>query len=165
MAHYIFSAERQLIFYVTVDGRTRLVQFGERSQWGASNFSTDDAKVAAAIRRHSMFLRGVITETTPPQQEPPKQVKKAATKPVGEQAGTVAGQSPAADDDEGQGTDETGQDGAGDDTANVIEADNFTQAKEAVMKRLGVDKDAVKTPILLQKVAKDNGLTINYKKK
>lgn len=160
MAQHIFSAERQLIFHIVVDGRTQLVQFGERSQWGASNFSTTDEKVAAAIKRHSMYKRGVITEFVQEDKKPAKQVRKPAGK-----AECTAAQQPQDTGKEGQEPPTPETPPGETDAANVIEAENFTQAREAVMKRLGIGKDAVKNPILLQQVAKEAGLTIKYNKK
>lgn len=147
MANYIFSAERQLIFDVMIDGRKRLVQFGERSQFGASNFSTTDEKVAAAIRKHSMFKRGVITESTINAEDKDKSTGAVPSDKV-----------PSIQKDPAQKATEEP------DELDVIEVENFTQAKSAIIKRLGIDKNMVKTPPMLNKVAKDNGITIHYKK-
>lgn len=159
MATYTFSAERQVVFYVaTADGRRLLVRFGERNSYGASNFATTDKQVAAAIRKHSMFQRGVIIETTPPKEKkkPAKTAPLPTTPPpAGEQdpdtGGETGGEQTPPPEDAGNAD-------------NVINADNFTLAKEAVMKRLGVDADAVKTPILLNKVCKDNGIELHIKR-
>lgn len=163
MAAYIFTAERQLIFYVALDGRRVLVRFGERSMWGSSNYVTTDAKLAAAIREHSMFKKGIITENTQPEE---KKGKKSAGKPAVVKAGQQGkpadtGQPPVDDGNAG----DAGDSGEGSGEADVIEVDNFTQAREEVMRRLGIDKDLVKTPPLLGKVAKEHGIIIRYRKK
>lgn len=133
---------------------------------GASNFFTTDEDVANAIRLTSLFRRGAIKEVTvlkpvvAIKQEP--KVRQAAEpvesvrgrqviKPAGKAPGTAPGAGGA---DVATQSQQTGQD--------VIEAKNFTQAKEAIVKRLGISKTAVKTPALLAQVAKDNGITIKY---
>lgn len=146
MANYTFAAERQLIFHVNVSGRTRLVQFGERNMSGASSFLTTDSGIAAAIRRHSMFRRGAIKETT---------VKAAADDTPHPVRQSVL---------EGRGAHLPGI-GSAPSGADVLEADNFTQAKEVIIKRFGVTKSDVKTPALLAKTAKEHGITIKYREK
>ena len=64
MEVYEFASESQYIFRVETDGIGRLVVFGEPYGNSASVFQTKDSKVAAAIRRTSMFRRGVIVETS-----------------------------------------------------------------------------------------------------
>ena len=166
MAAHIFTAERQLIFYVNLDGRRVLVRFGERSMWGSSNYVTTDAKLAAAIREHSMFKRGIITENTQPEE---KKVKKPAQKTAkvekGQQENPADTSQPLVDDGSVENEAEGGDSGEDTGEADVIEVDNFTQAREEVMKRLGIDKDLVKTPPLLSKVAKEHGISIRYRKK
>lgn len=135
------------------------MRFEERNSFGASNFTTTDAKVAEAIRRHTMTQRGVIRETTQPEekkQKPAKAAPQSTTPPdAGEQAPDAGGET---------GGEQTPPEEAGND-GNVINADNFTLAKEAVMKRFGVEADAVKTPILLNQFCKERGITVHYKRK
>ena len=166
MATFTFSAERQVVFHVvTADGRRLLVRFEERNSFGASNFSTTDAKVAAAIRKHTMTQRGVIRETTPPEE---KKKKKAGTnakvtpKPTPANPTEEGGQAPDAGGE--AGGEQTPPENAGNGDNNVVIADNFTLAKEALVKRFGVEADAVKTPILMNKYCKDNGIELHIKR-
>lgn len=170
MATFIFSAARQLIFYVTVEGRRLLVQFEERNQFGASNFTTTNEKVADAIRKHSMFERGIISENTPPQEVKKKRRRDRTNGADGVNGADVAENAQRQDDtpeeprDSEQGEGDLTPPSPDESDDNVIEVENFTQAKEAVIKRLGVSVDSIKTPILLNKVCKDNGLKIKYTK-
>ena len=72
MDNYIFSASRQLIFFVNINGQQRLVQFGSRNANGSSIFQTTNEKTAEAIRNHSLYRRGVVVE----QVEKKPEVKK-----------------------------------------------------------------------------------------
>ena len=150
MEGYHFAAERQLIFHVLVNGLNRLIQFGERNNAGASTFYTPDINVACAIRRTSMFKRGVIKEFGEQAKPAPKEVEKKAS-PVTSQ-GVVTNAAPVP----------SKQEKAAEKADNVIEVKNFTQAKEAVSKKLGIAKSAIKTPALLARVCKEEGLEIKY---
>lgn len=150
MADYTFAAARQFIFQVTVEGRQRLVRFSERNQFGASTFCTPDAKVAEAIRKTSMVKRGVIEETTPKEEKKPQGTAAQVARPA------ESPQPHEGVDDEVQPPDSK---------ADVIEVDNFSQAKEAVAKRLGIDKSSIRTPPDLSAVAKRNGIIIKYRQK
>jgi len=149
---YTFAAGRQLIFYVKVGGRTRLVQFGERNNFGGSQFLTQDENIANAIRQTSMFKRGVIMEATVKPKEENITPKHSLT----------PNPSP-----KGEGSIKTELGGARyevrkEPAKNVLEVDNFTQAKEALSKKLGIDKKNMKTPAQLSKIAKENGIAIKY---
>lgn len=133
---FSFAAERKVVLTVQAGGRNRLVEFGERNGNGVSCYQTSDAIIAQAIRRHSLSRRGVIVETTPPQQEQPqpepKKVAKAETQPK------------AAD-----GT-------------PIRAFDNFTVARETITKELGIARNRVRTPATLEKLARENGFVIKY---
>lgn len=154
---YRFAAERQLIFHANVGGKTMLVEFGERSSYGASVFITPDPNIAQAIRRTSMFQRGVIKETTPEEKPAVAAAKKADTATNGKTSLEAAkpAKTTKASQEQPKATNPD----------NIIEADNFTQAKEIVARRLGIDRRTMKNPASLDKVAKENGLTIHYKEK
>lgn len=133
---FSFAAERKVVLTVQAGGRNRLIEFGERNSNGVSCFQTTDAITANAIRRHSLSRRGVIVETTPPQQQEPepeiKKVVKADTQPK------------AAD-----GT-------------PIRAFDNFTLARETITKELGIPRTKVRTPATLEKLARENGFIIKY---
>ena len=131
---YSFAAERKVILTVQAGGRNRLVEFGERNEYGVSCFNTSDGAVANAIRKHSLARRGVIIETTPPQQPEP------------EAAPVVENSKPA----------------TGGETGNVRTYDNYTIAREAITKEFGILKSTVRTPTALDKVAREHGFTIRY---
>lgn len=107
-----------------------------------------------------MFKRGVICETTPKEKDTAAMPERTDGGSVGKTGGHrkqagVGKKSAAA----------TAEDSAPTDSENVIEVENFTQAREAIIKRLGVGKNEVKTPVQLQKVAKEAGISIKYNKK
>lgn len=140
---YSFAAERKLVFIVSTGGRNLLVEFSERNQNGASVFSTRDEKVAQAIRRTSLSRRGIITETTRPQQPEPKvksNISSAVKSPTPSQKQT-------ADHDK---------------TPDVRFYDNFTQAREAITREFGLKKSDVRNPTTLARVAQEHGFTITY---
>ncbi len=140
---YSFTAERQLIFYVNVDSLTIPVQFSDRSIFGSSVFNTLNEKVAKAIRKTSMFMRGVIQETTKEDEAVESTtVKKPSKKEVVKQE--IPNEKSFGNED------------------NVITVDNFTQAREAVAKRLQIAKSEIKNPMALQAVCKKHGLVIQY---
>ena len=138
---YSFAAERKLVFIVSTGGRNLLVEFSERNQNGASVFSTRDEKVAQAIRRTSLSRRGIITETTRPQQPEPKAQSKPST----------ADKSHALHRKQDH-----------DKTPDVRSYDNFTQAREAITKEFGLKKSDVRNPTALARVAQQHGFTITY---
>jgi hypothetical protein len=143
MAVYTFSAERQLFFYVNVGGQQRLVKFGERNAYGASVFQTILRETAEAIRRHSLFKRGVIREA----------VNDTAAEDTAARVTTEVLGSGRSTDEAPKGPE-----------AETIEAKNFTQAKSAVAKKLGIGYNDIKTPDQLMQLAKEHGLNIVYKK-
>lgn len=149
---YEFSADRQLFFYVNIEGQQRLVRFGERNSYGASMFQTQLAKTAEAIRKHSLFKRGVIKEMT---REEPKAA--TATMPETKVPGTERNGANEANGANGQADGATGQE-------NVLEVKNFTQAKSALAKKLDIAYSDIKTPMQLEELAKKAGITIVYKK-
>lgn len=133
---YSFAAERKVVLTVQAGGRNRLIEFGERNENGVSCFQTNDAIIANTIRRHSLSRRGVIVETTPPKAAEPEPEKKAVTKP----------------DTQPKASDGT----------PIRAFDNFTLAREAITKELGIPKTKVRTPQTLEKLARENGFTIKY---
>lgn len=134
---YTFAAERKVVLTVQAGGRNRLVEFGERNEAGVSTFFTTNDAVAQAIRRHSLSRRGVIVETTKPQEPAPEKAKKA----------TAAPQKP----------EEKTSDGT-----PVRAFDNYSVARETITKELGIPKTKVRNPAALEKIAKENGFIIKY---
>ena len=81
---YTFASRRQLSFIIQAGGRNLLVAFGNRNQAGVSVFMTSDPKVAHAVRKHALTRRGVIEETTKPEEKPTGPVAmQPATKVTG----------------------------------------------------------------------------------
>lgn len=140
---YEFAADRQFIFSVEVDGRTRLVTFGERNQFGTSLFQTEDGKVAESIRKTGLFRRGVIKETH----------LQATTHPV---------------PPEGRETDSGTSAGTGAEAVVKVETKmfaNFTQAREWLSKTYGLAKGSLRTPAAVQKAAEEHGIQIGYEQR
>ena len=141
---YKFSAERKLVFTVRVGGRNILVEFGDRNSGGRSVFATADANLAHAIRRTSLSRRGVIIETTPVQQADTTQEPVTPTvSPVSptSPASPIAPTSPG---------------------SSVRSYDNFTLAREAIVKEFGIKKSEVRNPTALARFAQEKGFTIRY---
>lgn len=141
---YKFSAERKLVFTVRVGGRNILVEFGDRNSGGRSVFATADANLAHAIRRTSLSRRGVIIETTPVQQADTTQEPVTSTvSPVSptSPASPIAPTSPG---------------------SSVRSYDNFTLAREAIVKEFGIKKSEVRNPTALARFAQEKGFTIKY---
>ncbi len=153
MEGYKFSSERQLFFYVNVKGQLRLVKFGERNSYGACVFTTMLRETAEAIRRHSLYKRGVIKEqvTEKPQTavETPAPKPKVVAKPAAPQVKkeTAATETPEQTEKK-----------------EVVEARNFTQAKSLLAKKLGIAYSDIKTPDQLMQLAKQAGVEIVYSK-
>jgi len=166
MSTYHFSADRQLFFYVNVAGQQRLVRFGERNSFGASEFRTQLRETAEAIRRHSLYKRGVIREMVS---------EEEAAKAVGARVRAAVVTSDTAARADGDARVRTAVDtagtaaGADGETAvtaakEVIEARNFTQAKSLLAKRLEIAYSDIKTPDQLLQKAKEAGIEIVYNK-
>lgn len=135
---YTFAAERKLVFVVQTGGHNRLIEFGDRNQNGTSVFMTTDPGVAQAVRRNSLYRRGVIQETT---KEPESQpVKSSPNKPI-EPKSPIQPIDPSPE---------------------VREYDNFTVAREAIVKEFGIKKSEVRNPTALARVAGEHGFTIKY---
>lgn len=143
---YVFSAERKLVFTVRIGGRNLLVEFGDRNSGGRSSFVTSDAKIAHAIRRTSLSRRGVIIETSPVQEPAP-------TTPPVSSVPTKSPSQPAA---------EVKADGQTNEGKKVRDYDNFTLAREAIVKEFGIKKSDVRNPTALARFAKEKGFTIRY---
>lgn len=141
---YTFAAERKLVFVVQTGGHNRLIEFGDRNQNGTSVFMTTDPGVAQAVRRNSLYRRGVIIETT---REP--EPKPAAPSPA---PGTSA--SPGT-----SGSSVTSGSSA---SPEVRDYDNFTVAREAIVREFAVKKSEVRNPTALARVAQEHGFTIRY---
>lgn len=139
---YIFSAERKLVFTIRIGGRNLLVEFGDRNSGGMSSFVTSDARVAHAIRRTSLSRRGVIIESTPANQaaSTPKPVPSAVV-PRQPQPQLQPSDLPA---------------------SSVRSYDNFTLAREAIVKEFGIRKSDVRNPTALARFAQEKGFTIKY---
>lgn len=139
---YTFAAERKLVFVVQTGGHNRLVEFGDRNQNGTSVFATTDANVAAAVRRSSLYRRGVIIETT-------REPEPAAPSPS---PGTSAF----------PGTSGSSVTSGSSASPEVREYDNFTVAREAIVKEFGIKKSEVRNPTALARVAQEHGFNIKY---
>ena len=150
MDNYIFSASRQLIFFVNINGQQRLVQFGSRNANGSSIFQTTNEKTAEAIRNHSLYRRGVVVE----QVEKKPEVKKPEAPKQESHAMGVVTDKPEAN--------ATGMVAESEEQGEIIEAKNFTQAKSLLAKRLDIKYNDIKNPDQLMKLAKDAGITIKY---
>lgn len=145
---YRFSAERKLVFTVSTGGRNLLVEFSDRNSGGMSTFVTSNEKVAQAIRRTSLSRRGVIIESTPIQTASSSQpatpsaprIPKSPKVPNSPKDPVSSAQSP-----------------------NVREYDNFTVAREAVVKEFGIKKSDVRNPTSLARFAQEKGFSIKYK--
>ena len=146
-------------------GVRRLVEFGDRNLNGASSFLTSDAKVAQAIRRHSMSRRGIIIETTPNQKDDPV-VEEA--KPQPRTLGVVKGVvKPAATQTRklvAKKTDAKNTQPHQEPAGKVREFANFSVAKSAISKEFGIPKTKIKTASALDKFASENGFSIKYTK-
>lgn len=142
------------MFYVNINGQQRLVKFGARNENGVSNFETLLPSTAEAIRRHSLFKRGVIHEHERPQEK--KEAPKPIVKPTAEI--NTATPMPAVSDNAVDIPDNKKDD------TEEIKAVNFTQAKSILSKRLGIKFSDIKTPDQLKQLAKDNNITIVFGK-
>lgn len=136
---YNFSAERKLVFIVSVAGRNLLVEFGDRNSGGRSSFTTTDGKVAQAIRRTSLARRGVIVETTPTVDIPPASSNHPSSPKI-----PTSPNNP-------------------DSPSSSREYDNFTLAREAIIKEFGIKKSEVRNPTALARFALSKGIIIKYK--
>ena len=124
------------MFVVQTGGHNRLVEFGDRNQNGTSVFVTTDLSVAQAVRRSSLYRRGIIIETTKEPEPQPVQPSKP-----------VQPNSPAQHAES---------------SPEIREYDNFTVAREAIVKEFGIKKSEVRNPTALARVAGEHGFTIKY---
>jgi len=154
MVIYRFASQRQFIFSVPVGGRPHLIRFGERNQFGTSVFSTQDPKIAEAIRHNDLFKRGAIAEAPREEIKTPKPTKGKATKP------TKAAPKPDEQIDINTLTTPK-EEPKPDDNTKIFK--NITQAKEYLSKTFGIPKTKLKTPALIEEAAKANGIQIVYK--
>lgn len=145
---YIFSAERKLVFTIRTGGRNLLVEFGDRNSGGMSSFVTSDTKIAQAIRRTSLSRRGVIIESTPANQADttPNPVPSSPSRPDLPTSPTIP--------DKPSASASTG--------SSVRSYDNFTLAREAIVKEFGIKKSDVRNPTALARFAQEKGFTIKY---
>lgn len=58
----MFCCDNQLIFNVSIGGRTRCVEFSEAQPGVSSKLLTDDEKVIEAVRKHKYYRQGKIWE-------------------------------------------------------------------------------------------------------
>jgi len=143
---YTFASERKLTFIISAGGVNRLVDFGFANENNVSTFATNDPKVAQAIRKNALSRRGIIKETT-------------KEEPVAEAQG-VKKQEPKADETTQKAEPVTAKEPA---SLQVREFDNYTVAREALCKEFSVNKNLVRNPTALAKVASEHGITIKYK--
>jgi len=147
---YIFSSNRQLMFYVSISGQMRLVRFGDRDMNGTSVFQTSNKETAEAIRKHSLFKRGVVKESFIEDKSVGKTNGRSNVKTS--QGSEVNAAIATADGNTGK---EVRQE-------EVIEAKNYTQAKSMLAKRLEISYNDIKNPDQLLQLAKKSGITIRY---
>lgn len=156
---YEFAAERKMIFFATAGGKKRLIEFSDRNSAGASQFQTNEAVIARAVRRTSFFKRGVIVQTAGPTEEDEKALlqqyapKRKSIASVFQQA---AAPSSKAEKRSAEPSPVAGK------AENVREFPNFTMAREAVSKELGIPKSKLRNPTALSKAAADHGIAIKY---
>ena len=137
---YTFAASRQFFFNVPYQGRSRLIQFGDRNQAGVSVFLTDDPELAEAIRKNSLFTRGAITEETP-------EGEKKKTTPEKKKIATPEG----------------GKKEPATDVSKKMVFTNFTQAREHLCKQFKIARSKVRNPTALARFAEEKNITIVYK--
>lgn len=137
---YTFASERKIVMAVQCGGRNRLVEFGDRNENGVSVFCTSDPLVAKAIRRTSLSRRGIIVETT---REPePAPQPTASSRPAAKGESKPSQEAPK---------------------PNVREYDNFTVAREAIVREFGLKKNDVRNPTALARAASEHGFSIKYR--
>lgn len=161
MNPYCFFANRQLIFYVSINGQQKLVRFGERDTFGVSAFQTTNRYTAEAIRNTSLFRKGVIKEESKVEEKKPATVIPAKKKPEPEKPADPTTTEPT---DNQTATDTDNENPDTGNSQEVIEAKNFTQAKSMLSKKLNIKYNDIKTPDQLMKLASEANITINYVK-
>ena len=158
MTPYCFFSNRQLIFYININGQQRLVKFGERDTFGVSAFQTTNPYTAEAIRKSSLYKKGVIKEESKVEEKPEPvimgEVKKVPADLEAEP--TPVDEETVVNDTVNEGATST------DNNENVIEARNFTQAKSMLAKKLNIKYNDIKTPDQMMQLAKDAGITLKY---
>ena len=174
---YTFVADRKVAFIVQAGGRRKLIEFGDRNENGVSSFFTTDAKVAQAVRKHSLSRRGAIVETTRHLEEEPVQefvkpqpavrtvalVKGVGAKPVHSirPTGKISLRPKAPAKPSPKKT-QAVSDAVGGTSGEVREYANYTVAREAICKEFSVPKSKVRNPTALAQVAKEHGFSIKY---
>lgn len=138
------------MFYVSISGQMRLVRFGDRNMNGTSVFQTSNKETAEAIRKHSLFKRGVVKESFIEDKSVGKTNGRSNVKTS--QGSEVNAAIATADGNTGK---EVRQE-------EVIEAKNYTQAKSMLAKRLNISYNDIKNPDQLLQLAKKSGITIRY---
>lgn len=140
---YEFCSERQFVFTIEVDGKSRLVEFSERNQFGASVYQTADSKVADKIRKTSMVRVGQIVETTKITEAPKERaILKSITTPASENHTAKS------------------------ETSEGITEKTFpsiTQAREFIVSTSGIPKAQLKKPETLSQVAEEHGIKLVIK--
>lgn len=141
---YEFCSERQFVFTIEVDGKSRLVEFSERNQFGASVYQTADSKVADKIRKTSMVRVGQIVETTKNTDAPKGHTnrKKKVDAPFNDAPQVAAAVS--------EGTTEK-------------TFPSITQAREFIISTFGIPKAQLKKPETLSQVAEEHGIKLVIK--
>ena len=160
MTPYCFFSNRQLIFYVNINGQQRLVKFGERDTFGVSAFQTTNPYTAEAIRKSSLYKKGVIKEEIKVEEKPEPVIMGEVKKVPAdlETEPTPVDEDAVVNDTVIEGATST------DNNENVIEAKNFTQAKSILSKKLNIKYNDIKTPDQLMKLASEANITIKYVK-
>jgi hypothetical protein len=165
---YTFASRRQLSFIIQAGGLNLLVEFGPRNQAGVSVFMTSDPKVAHAVRKHSLTRRGIIEETTKEVEikaevkAEKKAVAKAKAEAEAQPQRTVQAKKSAKAAADKAATTKPAEPKKPAEAKECI-FDNYTVAREAICKELGIKKGDVRNPEALATVAKEHGIIIKYK--
>ena len=154
--YFTFASDRKLLFIITAGGRNKLVQFGDPNSNGVSTFTTEDPKVAHAIRKNSLSRRGIIRETSDNPGEEMEAEKKKVT--VAKPVETVARRQQT-----GKPAEQETAEAAAPKESEERTYDNYTIARETICKEFGINKSAVRNPTALAQIAQEHGIIIKYK--
>lgn len=153
---YTFAAERKLIFFISAGGKNRLVEFSDRDRSGASSFSTNEMTVARAIRKTSLYRRGVIVQAKGPTEEEEQSAQQMMAPKRPSKAEAWAGKKPVTEKPTPEPV------SAHNEGDKVMEFPNITFAREAISKETGIPKAKLRSQAALDQAARDAGIIIKY---
>ena len=158
---YVFAAERKVVFFINARGTRYVVEFSDRNREGGSSYFTNDAAVARAIRKTSLYKRGAIVQVEGPTEEEEEAARRLMApkrQPIAEVwQGKPKQKRNAARNNAPETTAPAEKPGE-----KVMEFQNITFAREAISKELGIPKSKLRTQAALDKAARDNGIVIKY---